>query len=147
LDELLFPFETFRKFCGNECPARVALVLTMCEKGNSTTYQIRKEYLTNYWKEMVGENAAVYSHYGTKKSAWDVVTALTFRSTILPNLWESVYSALTTFETGISPWTHPSEWLDVNTKHIRSIFDGIVFTAHDDIKPITFPETMIFQVC
>jgi hypothetical protein len=24
----------------------------------------------------MGEKAAVYSHYGTKKSAWDVVTAL-----------------------------------------------------------------------
>jgi hypothetical protein len=25
---------------------------------------------------MMGERAAVYSHYGSKKSAWDVVTAL-----------------------------------------------------------------------
>ena len=68
-------------------------------------------------------------------------------STILLNLRESVYSALTTFETGISPWTHPLEWLDVNTSHIRSIFDGIVSTANADIEPITFPGIMIFQVC
>jgi hypothetical protein len=48
----------------------------MCEKGNPTTYQMRREYLTNYWKEMMGEKAAVYSHYGTKTSAWNVVIAL-----------------------------------------------------------------------
>ena len=55
---------------------------------------------------------------------------------------------LTTFETEISPWMYPSEWLDASTKHIRSIFDGIVdFTEHADIKTVTFPATMIFQVC
>jgi hypothetical protein len=71
-----------------------------------------------------------------------------FHSTILPNLRVSVYSALTTFETGISPWMRPSEWLDANTRHIRSIFDEIVeFAENPDIKAMTFPATTIFQVC
>ena len=251
LTEPLPQYGIFRKLCGNEYPAKVVLVLTMCENSNPVTWKV---YLTNHWKRKMGERAAVYSYYGTKKSAWDVVTALgvlnasevssfcprevrssrgidaeassvhpqepvpvrdlsnwsrprgpihtltvpcfrsvsqcdsihelhvvfvasvhgkqcvisyvcriswlsplslwpcnlqtqSFHSTILPNLRESVYSALTTFETGICPWTHPSEWLDVNTSHIRSIFDGIVSTANADIEPITFPATMIFQVC
>ena len=76
LTEPLPRYELFTRLCGNEYPARVVLVLTMCEKVHSTTYQIRREYLTNHWKKMMGEKAAVYSHYGTKKSAWDVVTAL-----------------------------------------------------------------------
>jgi hypothetical protein len=67
---------------------------------------------------------------------------------MLPNLEVSLYCALTTFEIGISPWMHPSEWLDANTKHIHSIFDGIAdCTENADIKAITFPENMIFQVC
>ena len=68
-----------------------------------------------------------------------------FHSTMLPNFRVSVYDALTTFETRISPWMHPSEWLDANTRHICSIFDGIVnLTAN---VAITFPATKIFQVC
>ena len=67
-----------------------------------------------------------------------------FHSTILPNLQVSVYCALTTFEIGISPWMHPSEWLDANTEHIRAIFDGIVDCTEN--KTITFPATIIFQV-
>jgi hypothetical protein len=68
-----------------------------------------------------------------------------FHSTMLPNLQVSVYSALTTFQSGISPWFHPSEWLNANVKDIRAIFDGIVDLTGD--KTITFPATMIFQVC
>ena len=64
---------------------------------------------------------------------------------MLPNLQVSVYCALTTFESGISPWMHPSEWLNANVEHIRAIFDGIVDLTGN--KPITFPATMIFQVC
>lgn len=71
-----------------------------------------------------------------------------FHSTVLPNLQVSLHSTLTTFEAGVSPWMHPSEWLDANTKHIRSLFDGIVdFTENADFKTITFPATMISQVC
>ena len=67
---------------------------------------------------------------------------------MLPNLEVTLYYALTTFEIGISPWMHPSEWLDANNKHIRSIFDGIAdSTENADIKAMTFPATMIFQVC
>ena len=68
-----------------------------------------------------------------------------FHSTMLPNLQVSVYCALTTFEPGISQWMHPSEWLNANVKHIRAIFDGIVDLTGN--KTITFPATMIFQVC
>ena len=63
-----------------------------------------------------------------------------FHSTMLPTL-----QALTTFEAGISQWIHPSEWLNANVKHIRAIFDGIVDLTGN--KTMTFPATMIFQVC
>jgi hypothetical protein len=67
---------------------------------------------------------------------------------MLPDLQVSIYCALTTFETEVSPWMHPSEWLDANTKHIRSIFNGIVdLTENADIKAVRFPTTMIFPVC
>ena len=67
---------------------------------------------------------------------------------MLPNLQVSVYRALTTFETEISPWMQPSEWVDANTKHIHSIFHGIVnLTENADIKAIRCPATVIFQVC
>jgi hypothetical protein len=67
---------------------------------------------------------------------------------MLPNLQVSLYCALTTFETGISPWMHPSEWLDANMKHIHSIFDGIVASSKNaDIKVMPFLATMIFPVC
>jgi hypothetical protein len=67
---------------------------------------------------------------------------------MLPNLQISLYHAVTTFETEISPWIHPSEWLDANTKHIRSVFDGIVgSTENADIKAMPFPASPIFQVC
>ena len=68
-----------------------------------------------------------------------------FHSIILPNLRVSVYCALTTFESEISPWIHSSAWLNANVKHIRAIFDGIVDLTGN--KTITFPATMIFQVC
>jgi hypothetical protein len=58
-----------------------------------------------------------------------------FHSTMLPNLQVPVYCALTIFETGISPWMHPSEWLEANTKHIRSIFNGIVDLTESYGKP------------
>jgi hypothetical protein len=71
-----------------------------------------------------------------------------FHSTMLPNLQISLYRALTTFETEISPWMHPSEWLDANMKHIRSVFDEIVGSTEDaDIKAMPFPASPIFQVC
>jgi hypothetical protein len=67
---------------------------------------------------------------------------------MLPNLQISLYDALTTFETGISPWMHPSGWLDANMKHIRSVFDGIVgSTENVVIKAMPFPASPIFQVC
>jgi hypothetical protein len=67
---------------------------------------------------------------------------------MLPNLQISLYHAVTTFETEISPWMHPSEWLDANMKHIRSVFDGIVgSTENADIKAMPFPASPIFQVC
>ena len=51
-------------------------MLTMCEKVAPETRQARTKDLTNHWKKMMGEGAVVYSHYGTKKSAWDVVASL-----------------------------------------------------------------------
>ena len=67
---------------------------------------------------------------------------------MLPNLQVSVYCALTTFDTEICPWMHPLKWLDANKKHIHVIFHGIVnLTENADIKAITFPATVIFQVC
>jgi hypothetical protein len=52
------------------------------------------------------------------------------------------------FETGISPWIHPSKWLDANIEHIHSVFEGIVrSTENDDIKAMPFPASPIFQVC
>ena len=68
-----------------------------------------------------------------------------FDSIMLPNLKVSVCCALTTFEPGISQWIHPSAWLNANVKQIRAIFDGIVDLTGN--KTITFPATMIFQVC
>ena len=71
-----------------------------------------------------------------------------FHSTVLPNLQISLYRALTTFETGISPWMYPSEWLDANMKHIRSVFDEIVgSTENAEIEAMPFPASPIFQVC
>jgi hypothetical protein len=67
---------------------------------------------------------------------------------MLPNLQVSLYHALTTFKTKISPWMRPSEWLDANMKHIRSVFEGIVnSTENNDIKAMPFPASSIFQVC
>ena len=79
LTEPLLHYEIFKKLCGSgslPVAASVLFVLTMCEKVNPETCQNRREYLTNHWKEMMGEKARVCSHYGTKQSAWDVVAAL-----------------------------------------------------------------------
>ena len=71
-----------------------------------------------------------------------------FHRVLLPSLQVSVRSALTTFETKISPWTHPLQWLDANTKHVRSIFHAIILlTQKADIGEMTFPETMTHQAC
>ena len=70
-----------------------------------------------------------------------------FHRVLLPSLQVSVRSALTTFETRISPWTHPFQWLDANTKHLCSIFRAIIhLTQEADIGEMSFPETMIYQV-
>ena len=70
-----------------------------------------------------------------------------FHRVLLPSLQVSVCSALTTFETKISPWTHPLQWLDANTKHLCSIFRAIIhLTQETDIGEMSFPETMIYQV-
>lgn len=76
LTEPLPHYEIFRKLCGNQYPASVVLVLTMCEEVNAETCQMRRDYLTKHWKKMMGEKAAVYSHSGTKKSAWEGVATL-----------------------------------------------------------------------
>ena len=71
-----------------------------------------------------------------------------FHRVLLPSLQVSVRSALTTFEIKISPWTHPLQWLDANTKHLCSIFRAIIhLTQEADIGEMTFSETMIYQVC
>ena len=69
-------YEMFRKLCGKEYSSSVALVLTKCETIAPATCEARTGYFTNYWKRIMGERAAVYSHNGTKKSAWDVVAGL-----------------------------------------------------------------------
>ena len=70
-----------------------------------------------------------------------------FHRILLPSLQVSVHSALTTFETKISPWTHPFQWLDANAKHLYSIFRVIIhLTQEADIGEMSFPETMIYQV-
>jgi len=69
-------YEIFRKLCGKEYSASVALVLTMCENVAPARCQERTKFYTDYWKKMMGERAVVYSHNGTKKSAWDVVAGL-----------------------------------------------------------------------
>jgi hypothetical protein len=69
-------YEIFRKICGYQYLSSVVLVLTMCEHLNPASCQERRKDLINHWKMKMGEKATVYSHYGSKKSAWDVVTAL-----------------------------------------------------------------------
>lgn len=76
LTEPLPHYEIFRKLCGNQYSGSVALVLTMCEKVNAEKCQMRGDELTKHWKRMMGKEAAVYSHNGTKKSAWEGVAAL-----------------------------------------------------------------------
>ena len=76
LTEPLLAYQIFRKLCGKQHPETSVLVLTMCEKVNRVKLQNRREYLTAHWKETMGEHAVVCSHYGTVKSAWDVVAAL-----------------------------------------------------------------------
>ena len=49
-----------------------------------------------------------------------------FHRVLLPSFQVSVHSALTIFETKISPWAHPLQWLDANTKHLHSIFHAII---------------------
>jgi len=69
-------YEIFRKLCGKEYSASVALVLTMCENVAPATCQERTKFYKDHWKKMMGDRAVVYSHNGTKKSAWDVVAGL-----------------------------------------------------------------------
>jgi hypothetical protein len=78
LTEPLPHYEIFKKLCGNQYPESVVLVSTMCEKVEPATCKDRREYLTAHWEKMMGKGAAVYSHYGTKESAWKVVSALGF---------------------------------------------------------------------
>ena len=68
--------EIFRKLCGEQYSASVALVLTMCENVSPAVCKERTEYLTKEWKNRMGEGALVYCHNGTKKSAWNVVAGL-----------------------------------------------------------------------
>ena len=76
LTEPLPHYEIFRKLCGKEYSASVALVLTMSETVALETCQERTKFYKDYWKKMMGEKAVVCSHDGTKKSAWDVVADL-----------------------------------------------------------------------
>jgi len=76
LTEPLPHYEIFRKLCGDQFKGSVVLVLTMCEQVNDATFQDRMKYLTTHWKGVMSGKAAVCSHHGTKKSAWDVVAAL-----------------------------------------------------------------------
>ena len=76
LTEPLPHYEIFRKLCGKEYSASVALVLTMCENVAPDICYERTKFYKNYWKKMMGEKAVVFSHNGTKKSAWDVVAGL-----------------------------------------------------------------------
>ena len=51
-------------------------MLTMCENVAPEICQERTKFYKDGWKELTGLRTAVYTHYGTKKSAWDVVTGL-----------------------------------------------------------------------
>ena len=96
-----------------------------------------------------GQVRYTFTRFMSRDATFDIIhdiwRSTPFHSIMLPNLQVSVSCALTTFESGISPWLHPSEWLNTNVKHIRAIFDGIVDLTGN--KTITFPATMIFQVC
>ena len=48
----------------------------MCENVAPATCHERTKIYKDHWKKMMDESAVVVSHYGTKKSAWDVVAAL-----------------------------------------------------------------------
>ena len=76
LTEPLPTYEIFKKLCGKEYSGSVALVLTMCENVAPGTRQERTKFYKDYWKKMLGEKAVVYSHDGTKESAWGVVAGL-----------------------------------------------------------------------
>jgi len=77
LTEPLPTYEIFKKLCGNQYSASVALVLTMCENVTSEeTCQKRMKFYKDHWKILMGEKAIVCSHNGTKESAWEVVASL-----------------------------------------------------------------------
>jgi hypothetical protein len=76
LTEPLPTYEIFRKLCGNQYSASVALVLTMSENVAPETCQKRMKIYKDHWKKLMGEKAIVCSHYGTKESAWEVVASL-----------------------------------------------------------------------
>ena len=76
LTEPLPHYEIFKKLCGIQYPANVVLVLTMCEKVKDEMSKEREEFLKNHWRKRMGKKGVVFCHHGTKKSAWDAVTAL-----------------------------------------------------------------------
>ena len=54
---------------------------------------------------------------------------------------QRVGRALTNFESEVSLWLRPSEWLESNTTNIHSIVEDIDI----DVLPRTYFETVIFQ--
>lgn len=71
------PHELFQKLCGDGFHARVLLVTTMWEKLKNRDDGVRREKgLKEHWNEMMIKGSAVVRHWGTKKSAWDVVETL-----------------------------------------------------------------------
>ena len=67
------------------------LVLTNCGIFFLATLQYNREILTTLWKKKMGEKAEVCFHYGTMKSAWDVVTALVGMEAGIPNIITEFY--------------------------------------------------------
>jgi hypothetical protein len=61
---------------------------------------------------------------------------------------QKIGDALTNFESGVSPWSQPSEWLKANTSHIRSTVHILeALTSDYNLETVIFKQPMIYEVC
>jgi len=70
-------------------------------------------------------------------------------TTNLPSSTMLLDDELFNFETEISPWTNPTNWIQADTKHINSIIQrSIELTGRFEIEQARFAnQDMIYPVC
>jgi hypothetical protein len=81
-------------------------------------------------------------------SAFDRPRQILLEALEEPHFMAPLDHALTNFQTDISPWTCPKDWIDADVSHVTlTIQEFVASTQSAEIEDANFRGNMVYQVC